>query len=66
MVIDCHYHLEERLLTVNELLQKMDQSGVDKTALMGLQMVLSTFLCKMFIGQFLKERQAFTHFSNRG
>lgn len=28
--------------------------------------VLSTFLCKMFIGQFLKERQAFTHFSNRG
>ncbi|HOD28276.1 MAG TPA: amidohydrolase family protein [Syntrophales bacterium] len=37
MVIDCHYHLEERLLSVNELLQKMDQSGVDKTALMGLQ-----------------------------
>jgi uncharacterized protein len=37
MVIDCHYHLEERLLPVNELMKKMDQSGVDKIALMGLQ-----------------------------
>ncbi len=29
MVIDCHYHLEERLLTIEELLQKMDEAGVD-------------------------------------
>ncbi len=34
MNIDCHYHLEERLLTVEELIKKMDQSGVEKVALM--------------------------------
>ena len=37
MVIDCHYHLEERLLKTEELLQKMDVAGVAKTALMGCQ-----------------------------
>ncbi len=35
MVIDCHYHLEARLLTVDELVKKMDEAGVEKTALMG-------------------------------
>jgi uncharacterized protein len=35
MVIDCHYHLEERLLTIDELIKKMDEAGVEKTALMG-------------------------------
>jgi len=34
MIIDSHYHLEERLLTVEELLEKMDESGVEKIALM--------------------------------
>ncbi len=34
MIIDSHYHLEERLLTTDELLKKMDESGVDKIALM--------------------------------
>ncbi len=34
MVIDCHYHLETRLLSVNELLERMDKNGVDKVALM--------------------------------
>ena len=28
-------------------------------------LVLSSFLCKMFIGQFFKERQVLTHFSYR-
>ncbi len=28
--------------------------------------VLSSILCKMFIGQFFEERQAFMHFSDRG
>ena len=37
MVIDCHYHLEERLLTIEELLQNMDATGVHKVALMGTQ-----------------------------
>jgi len=37
MVIDCHYHLKERLLTIDELLKKMDEAGVDKVALMGSQ-----------------------------
>ena len=27
--------------------------------------VLSIFLCKIFIGQFFKERQIFAHFSHR-
>jgi Tat protein secretion system quality control protein TatD with DNase activity len=35
MIIDCHYHLERRLLTDNELLRKMDECEVDKVALMG-------------------------------
>lgn len=35
MVIDCHYHLEERVLDKAGLLQAMDRSGVRKAALMG-------------------------------
>ena len=35
MIIDCHYHLERRLLTDDELLKKMDECEVDKVALMG-------------------------------
>jgi predicted TIM-barrel fold metal-dependent hydrolase len=35
MVIDCHYHLEERVLTRGELLAEMDRAGIDKVALMG-------------------------------
>ena len=35
MVIDCHYHLEERVLTVDGLLREMDKCGIRKTALMG-------------------------------
>jgi predicted TIM-barrel fold metal-dependent hydrolase len=35
MVIDCHYHLEERVFTVDELLREMDKCGIQKTALMG-------------------------------
>lgn len=37
MIIDCHYHLEERGLTIEELLPKMDEAGVEKVALMGSQ-----------------------------
>ena len=37
MIIDCHYHPEEALLSAEELLEKMDASGVDKVALMGVQ-----------------------------
>ena len=35
MIVDCHYHLERRLLTDDELLRKMDECEVDKVALMG-------------------------------
>jgi uncharacterized protein len=35
MIIDCHYHLETKLLTVDKLLKKMDECGVGKVALMG-------------------------------
>ncbi len=34
-VIDCHYHLEERLLTVDEMIARMDAVGIDRVALMG-------------------------------
>lgn len=34
MIIDCHFHLDERLLSREKLLAKMDQSGIDQTALM--------------------------------
>ena len=34
MIIDCHYHLDERLLKTDELISRMDASGVDKIALM--------------------------------
>ncbi|MFY9399291.1 MAG: amidohydrolase family protein [Desulfomonilia bacterium] len=34
MVIDCHYHLEEGVLSREALLREMDRSGVEKAALM--------------------------------
>jgi len=36
MIIDCHFHLDERLLSIDQMLRKMDACGIDKTALMGL------------------------------
>ena len=35
MIIDCHYHLDERLLSREELLQRMDEAVVEKAALKG-------------------------------
>lgn len=35
MIVDCHYHLERRLLSDVELLKKMDECEVEKIALMG-------------------------------
>jgi len=35
MIIDCHYHFEQRLLDEDKLLKKMDECEVDKVALMG-------------------------------
>ena len=35
MIVDCHYHFETKLLGVKDLLRKMDESGVEKVALMG-------------------------------
>jgi predicted TIM-barrel fold metal-dependent hydrolase len=35
MIIDCHYHLEERVFTVDRLISEMKQAGVDRVALMG-------------------------------
>ncbi len=34
MIIDCHYHLDERLMKMDELISRMDKSGVEKVALM--------------------------------
>jgi predicted TIM-barrel fold metal-dependent hydrolase len=33
-VIDCHYHLDERILAVNEMISRMNACGIDKAALM--------------------------------
>ena len=35
MIIDCHYHFELKLLSESELLNRMNESGVEKVALMG-------------------------------
>ena len=35
MIIDCHYHLEERVCTVDRLISDMKKHGIDKVALMG-------------------------------
>ncbi|HUN54886.1 MAG TPA: amidohydrolase family protein [Smithella sp.] len=35
MIIDCHYHLEERVHTVDRLISEMQKAGIDKVALMG-------------------------------
>ncbi len=35
MVVDCHYHLEERVLSKPELIAEMDRAGIEKVALMG-------------------------------
>jgi len=34
MIIDAHFHLDEQLLTVPQMLTKMDDAGIDRTALM--------------------------------
>lgn len=34
MIIDCHYHLNESMLSIEDLLKQMDEAGVDKIALM--------------------------------
>ncbi len=34
MVIDCHYHLDEGVLPIGDLIRRMDASGVDRIALM--------------------------------
>jgi uncharacterized protein len=33
MVIDCHYHLEEKILSIQELVREMDACEIQKTAL---------------------------------
>lgn len=35
MVIDCHYHLEERVFSAERLVREMDARGIHKAALMG-------------------------------
>lgn len=35
MIIDCHYHLEERVCPVDRLLGDMERHGIDMVALMG-------------------------------
>lgn len=35
MIIDCHYHLEERACTMDRLIGDMQKHGIDRVALMG-------------------------------
>lgn len=35
MIIDCHFHLEERILSLPALVARMDENGIDRVALMG-------------------------------
>lgn len=34
MIIDCHYHLDEHLLSIDALIARTDEAGVDRIALM--------------------------------
>ncbi len=34
-VIDCHYHLDQRYLTVDQMIARMDAAGISRVALMG-------------------------------
>jgi len=36
MVIDCHYHWDERILPQDAMFKKINDSGIDKVALMGI------------------------------
>lgn len=60
MVIDCHYHIEERALPLAELIKEMDRCGVKKTALMGTMVEPFKEPPKFLIGilQFLIEHAA--------
>jgi hypothetical protein len=35
MIIDCHYHLDERVYPIDRLISEMQKSGIDKIAFMG-------------------------------
>lgn len=35
MIIDCHFHLEERVVPVDRLINEMNKAGVDRVSLMG-------------------------------
>ena len=35
MIVDSHYHLDTRLLSIDDLVNKMDEAGIEKVALMG-------------------------------
>ena len=33
MIIDCHFHVDESMLTLEKMIEGMDKNGVNKTAL---------------------------------
>ena len=33
MIIDCHFHVDETMLTLEKMIEGMEQNGVDKTVL---------------------------------
>ncbi|MBW1641747.1 MAG: amidohydrolase family protein [Deltaproteobacteria bacterium] len=67
MVIDSHYHLEERLLSVAELLKKMDETGVGKIALMAVMnnLIADTKGFILAIMRFLLTHRRFREIGNR-
>jgi hypothetical protein len=66
MIIDCHYHLERRLLSDDFLLRKMDECEVDKVALMGVinkgKGVVSSFLIRANKGKGVKGKGVVSSF----
>lgn len=57
MVVDMHFHLDERMMTVNSLIQKMDECGIDRVALIACMNDPLTEPSELLIkaGQFLIE-----------
>lgn len=47
MIIDCHYHLDPRIETTDDLINQMDENGISKNIFDGLR--------KMFTKKFLAQ-----------
>jgi hypothetical protein len=65
IILNSKTAVKEKIQVMIEALNQFDLSDMYIKPVIRELLVLSIFLCKIFIGQFFKERQIFTHFSHR-